>query len=81
MLGLLVDEPKPRLTRKFKSRIRMHLYYLNRSDIGPAGHAENRGFDSIIGLRAHVRGLIAHAQLVEPEYAGARLAEFNKIVW
>ncbi len=81
VLGLLVDGPKPRLTRKFKSRLRMHLYYLNRSDIGPAGHAENRGFDSIIGLRAHVRGLIAHAQLVEPEYADARLAEFNKIVW
>ena len=81
VLGLLVNGPKPRLTRKFKSRLRMHLYYLNRSDIGPAGHAENRGFDSIIGLRAHVRGLIAHAQLVEPEYAGARLAEFNKIVW
>ena len=81
VLGLLVDGPKPRLTRKFKSRLRMHLYYLNRSDIGPAGHAENRGFDSIIGLLAHVRGLIAHAQLVEPEYADARLAEFNKIVW
>ena len=61
VLGLLVDGPKPRLTKEFKSRIRMHLYYLNRGEIGPVRHAENRGFESIIGLRAHVRGLIAHA--------------------
>ena len=81
VLGLLVDGPKPRLAKEFKSRIRMHLYYLNRGDIGPVRHAENRGFDSIIGLRAHVRGLIAHAQLVEPEYGRIRLEEFNRISW
>ena len=81
VLGLLVDGPKPRLTKEFKSRIRMHLYYLNHDEIGPVRHAENRGFESIIGLRAHVRGLIAHAQLVEPEYGRVRLEEFNSIVW
>ena len=81
VLGLLVDGPTPRLTKEFKSRLRMHLYYLNHPTIGPVGHAENRGFDSIVGLRAHVRGLIAHAQVVEPEYARARLAEFNNIAW
>ena len=81
VLGLLVDGPRPRVTKEFKSRIRMHLYYLNHPNIGPVRHAENRGFDSIIGLRAHVRGLTAHAQLVEPEYAGARLEEFNNIAW
>ncbi len=81
VLGLLVDGPKPRLTKEFKSRLRMHLYYLNHPKIGPARHAENRGFDSIIGLWAHVRGLIAHAQLIEPEYAGIRLEEFSNIVW
>ena len=81
VLGLLVDGPKPRLTKEFKSRIRMHLYYLNHSEIGPVRHAENRGFESIIGLRAHVRGLIAHAQLVEPEYGRVRLEEFKRIVW
>ena len=81
VLGLLVDGPKPRLTKEFKSRIRMHLYYLTHGDIGPIGHAENRGFESIIGLRAHVRGLIAHAELVEPEYGRVRLEEFNRIVW
>ena len=81
VLGLLVDGSKPRLTHEFKSRLRMHLYYLNHSNFGPAQHAENRGFDSIIGLRAHVRGLIAHAQRVEPEYADTRLAQFDKIAW
>ena len=81
VLGLLVDGSSPRLTREFKSRVRMHLYYLNHPEFGPVRHAEHRGFDSIIGLQAHVRGLIAHAQLVEPEYAAARLAEFNNVVW
>ena len=81
VLGLLVDGPRPRLTREFKSRIRMHLYYLTHEEIGPVIHAEKRGFESIIGLRAHVRGLIAHAQLVEPEYGRMRLEEFNSITW
>ena len=81
VLGLLVDGPTPRLPREFKSRLRMHLYYLNHPNIGPAGHAEARRFQSIIGLRSHVRGLIAHAQLVEPQYADARLKEFNSITW
>ena len=81
VLGLLVDGKTPRLTKEYKSKLRMHLYYLNHPNIGPVRHAENRGFESIIGLWAHVRGLIAHAQLVEPEYADARLKEFNKIAW
>ena len=81
VLGLLVDGPRPRLTKEFKARLRMHLYYLNHLAIGPARHAENRRFDSIIGLRSHVRGLIAHAQLVEPSYARARLDDFMSVVW
>ena len=81
VLGLLVDGEKPRLTREYKARLRMHLYFLNHPRIGPVKHANVRGFDSIVGLRAHVRGLIAHAQRVEPKYAAARLAEFSSIDW
>ena len=81
MLGLLVDGPKPRLAKEFKARLRMHLYYLNHPRIGPARHAENRGFESIVGLRSHVRGLIAYAQLVDPGYAEARLGEFMSVEW
>ena len=81
VLGLLVDGPRPRLPREYKSRLRMHLYFLTHPRIGPARHAETRGFQSIIGLRSHVRGLIAHAQLVEPQYADARLKEFDSIAW
>ncbi len=81
VLGLLVDGECPRLSREFKSRIRMHLYYLNHPKFGPNKHAKRRGFDSVLGLHAHVRGLIAHAQLVEPHYANACLLEFNNITW
>ena len=81
VLGLLVDGPKPRLTKEFKSGLRMHLHYLNHPECGPARHAEKRNFDSILGLRSHVRGLIAYAQQVEPDYARGCLEEFDKINW
>ena len=81
VLGLLVDGPRPRLTRQFKASLRMHLHFLCRPEVGPVRHAGNRGFESIIGLRSHVRGLIAHAQMVEPEYADGCLAAFGRIVW
>ena len=81
VLGLLVDGPRPRLTREFKSRLRMHLYFLGHPKIGPARHANARGFISIIGLQAHVRGLISHAQLVEPDYGAICLAKFEEVAW
>jgi hypothetical protein len=81
LLGLLVDGPKPRLSREFKARLRQHLYYLRHPDVGPAVHARKRGFTAIVGLRHHVQGLIAYARQIEPEYGEQRSREFAEISW
>src|SRR5699024_11048139 len=62
VLGLLVDQEHPRLSRKFRDRLRQHLYYLETKGI--TAHLEARGFDSAGGLYRHLRGLIDYANMV-----------------
>jgi hypothetical protein len=42
VLGLLVNGKTPRLTREFRAKLRMHLYYLEL--LGPVSHQLNRSF-------------------------------------
>lgn len=79
VLGLVVDGADPRLTREFKSKLRQHLYYLEKH--GPQGHAEKRNFDSIWGMYRHIRGLIDFANMIEPDYAATMLMRFNSLPW
>lgn len=79
VLGLNVDGDKLNLRREVKSLLRMHLYFLNKD--GPTAHAENRKFDTIWGMKCHIRGLIDYANMVEPKYARKLLAQFDKINW
>jgi len=79
VLGLLVDGNTPRLTKEFKSKLRQHLYYLDK--YGAVMHAKKRNFVSVWGLKCHVRGLIDFANSVEPEYAKKMLANFSAIDW
>lgn len=81
VLGLLVDGPSPRLSRQFRSTLRAHLYYLARTDIGPAGHAKARGFASIAGLKHHVLGLIAYAQQIDTSYGDRCRKAFDAVPW
>ena len=81
ILGLLVDRDQPRLTREFKLRIRQHLHYLTHPDFGPARHAQANCSASIYGLRNHVRGLLAFAASVEPDYADNQMRLFETIKW
>lgn len=79
VLGLNVDGTTPRLQKEYKNRIRQHLYYLKK--VGPVEHVLARGFDSVWGFKAHLRGMIDYANMIEPEYAKDRLDEFNAIDW
>lgn len=81
VLGLLVDGAVPKLTREFRSKMRMHLYYMKNKHIGPALHAQNRGFDSVMGLKNHVEGLINYAHQVQPDIGTRWRTEFNEIEW
>ena len=79
VLGLQVEGDVPRLTRKFKDRLRQHLYYLEK--FGAVEHAKTRKFETIWGMKAHIRGLIDFANMVEPDCAAWLLKRFEMIDW
>ncbi|MCM2286890.1 MAG: reverse transcriptase family protein [Desulfobacula sp.] len=81
VLGLLVDGGTPKLSREFRSKLRMHFYYLKHVNIGPALHAKNREFDSVLGLKNHIEGLISYAKQIDPEYASHCYEQINSIEW
>ncbi|CAM5466398.1 hypothetical protein SFIMM107S_02142 [Streptomyces griseus] len=75
MLGLLVDGDTPRLSPDFKSRVRSHVYRVEK--FGLSSHQRHRGFASLAGLVHHVDGLIAHASGTEPEWAAPVRARWS----
>lgn len=81
VLGLLVDNDAPRLTRGFRNNLETHLHALTKVTIGPDRHRRARGFDSLIGMRRHIGGLLAFAHYVDPAYAAKRYAIFNTVQW
>lgn len=81
VLGLLVDDLTPRLPREFKEKMRMHLYYLKRQDVGPARHAKKRGFIAVAGLRNVLYGLTAFATQVESTYGASLRRDLDAIAW
>jgi hypothetical protein len=81
VLGLLVDDLTPRLPREFKEKMRMHLYYLKRDDIGPARHAKKREFIAVASLRNVLYGLAAFATQIEPTYGSSIRRDLDAIAW
>lgn len=79
VLGLLVDGEKPRLTSEFKDKLRMHLYHCRTKS--PQEHALARKFDSLIGLKNHLLGLISYAEMVDQKFAATCRAELNSCHW
>ncbi|HEX5884660.1 MAG TPA: reverse transcriptase family protein [Pyrinomonadaceae bacterium] len=81
VLGLLVDGPKPRLTRDFRAKMRMHLHFLLHKNVGPKAHASNRGFSSAEGLRQHLLGLISFAAQIDRSFANECRRQFRLVEW
>ncbi|PCJ61606.1 MAG: RNA-directed DNA polymerase [Rhodospirillaceae bacterium] len=79
VLGLNVGGPKPSLRREFKDNLRLHIHYLEK--FGPTEHAKAREFDTIWGMKAHLRGLIDFAKMIEPDYATKLLQRFKNVNW
>lgn len=80
VLGMLVDSDRPRLPKEYKEKIRLHLHYLKSPSHGPSVHSASRN-TSVSGMFHHVRGLIAWAETVEPEFGRAALADFKSVNW
>ncbi|TKJ80260.1 RNA-directed DNA polymerase [Pseudomonas sp. CFBP13509] len=81
LLGLYVDSDRPRLSREFRYKLEQHLHFCLHAGVGPVEHAKRRGFDAVFGFRNHVRGLVAYAVQIDPDYGAKRLAEFHKVAW
>jgi RNA-directed DNA polymerase len=79
VLGLLVDGAEPRLSRKFRDTLRMHMYFMKK--YGVQMHATRRGFDSISGLYRHVKGLIDYAKSIDQIYWHKMIKVFAEITW
>jgi RNA-directed DNA polymerase len=69
VLGLLVDGPKPRLSREFRAILRQHIYFLRHPQVGAVRHADRRGFASVLGMKNHIEGLIAFAGQIDQVFA------------
>jgi RNA-directed DNA polymerase len=79
VLGLLVSGKEPRLTRKFRDSLRMHFYYIKKH--GPSGHALRRGFNTVLGLRRYLEGLVGYAQQIDVALGEAYKATLKGIEW
>lgn len=79
VLGLQVGGSVPQLRREFKDKLRQHLYYLEK--VGPIEHANARNFDTVWGMKSHIRGLIDYANMLDPQYANGLLKRFSELDW
>lgn len=78
VLGLLVDSDRVRLPKSFRRKIECHLYYCSKD---PEGHAKRRDFNSVIGLKNYIKGLMAYVEQVEPEYKKELFDEYGEPDW
>ncbi len=81
LLGVLVDDSRPRLTKSFRNNIETHLYALLSEKIGASAHQKKRGFASVIGMKRHIFGLISFAHQVDPAYASTLYSKLNAVDW
>ena len=79
VLGLCVNDNVPRLSRDFKQRLKTHVHYIVR--FGILKHSRARKFDSVVGFREHLKGLIRYAKHIEPDFTRKLLSELNKSDW
>jgi len=81
VLGLVVNGEEPKLSKSFKSNLLQHLHFCTRVDVGPVEHAKHKKFDSVIGFRNHLKGLISYSLQIELKFGNKALSQFNKIQW
>ena len=65
VLGLLVDGDRVRLPKQFRSRLECNLYYCCKD---PSGHAERRGFRTVLGLRNYIEGQLSYVRSIDIKY-------------
>lgn len=67
------------MQREFKVRLNQHFHYIEKFFL--VEHVRRREFDSVWGLKSHLRGMIAYAKIIEPLIADEYLLRFKNIDW
>lgn len=78
VLGMLVDRDTPRLQKKFRQRLKRHVWAVGR--FGIAAHASHLHFKSIWGFIRHLQGLLTFAMMVESDFASPLKQSFDDIL-
>ena len=81
VLGLAVDGSAPRLTREYRNKLRLHAHMLGTRAITPSAHARALNFRSVLAMRRHIEGKIAHARRIEPAFADRVAAKLAEVDW
>lgn len=81
VLGLVVNGSKPHLTKSFKNNLTKHIHFCNHPDVGPELHSKHRKFDSVIGFRNHLKGLLAYSKQIDKNFSNKMYSQFEKIIW
>lgn len=81
VLGLMVDDSKPQLTREYRNKLRLHAHMLGTKGIAPSAHAAALKFRSVLAMRRHIEGKIAHARLINKDFADRIDAMIAGVDW
>lgn len=77
VLGVTVTDSGIKLSREIKARLANHLYGAGKFGIGR--HASSRGFTSTVGFVRHMRGLLAYAHDIDPDFAAPLAARWLEV--
>jgi RNA-directed DNA polymerase len=77
VLGVTVTDTGIKLSREVKARLNNHLY--GATKFGISRHASSRGFTSTVGFVRHIRGLLAYAQDIDPDFATPLAARWRAV--
>lgn len=78
VLGLNIDQDRPRLQKDFKKGLIKNIWGIRR--FGLAEHCTHKKFRSIWGFIRHIKGKIAYAKMVDPELASELSYSFNESI-
>lgn len=77
--GLNINSEKPTIPKEVRDVIKMHLHYAQKNGIHE--HCKNRKFNSVIGFKNHLFGLISYVRSVDKKKGEKFREQFNLLPW
>lgn len=77
--GLIANDLKPSIPKEMRDTIKMHLFFAKKCGI--SAHCQQRKFQSIIGFKNFLLGLIGHVKSVDDRLGKLYLDKFWELPW